>query len=64
MDLVSLNIQRAREHGIPSYTTVRNEFCKFSGINSFEDLKTKDIMDLDSINKLKRIYGFEVCLFF
>ena len=37
MDLVSLNIQRGREHGIPSYNRWR-EWCGLHTINTWDDL--------------------------
>jgi peroxidase len=40
MDLVSLNVQRGREHGIPDYNTVR-AFCGLPKAASFEDLSTE-----------------------
>ena len=55
-DLVSLNIQRGRERGLPSYTTYRNKFCKITPIvNSFEDLKEAGITQKD-IDNLKSQY--------
>lgn len=55
-DLISLNIQRGRERGVPSYTTYRNKFCKITPIvNSFEDLKKAGITQKD-IDNLKSQY--------
>jgi peroxidase len=39
MDLVSLNIQRGRDHGLPGYNAWR-ELCRLPRINSFEELET------------------------
>jgi len=36
-DLLSVDIQRGRDVGIPPYTTVR-KLCGFPEVNSFEDL--------------------------
>ncbi len=37
MDIVALNIQRAREHGIPDYNTMR-EYCGLRKAETFDDL--------------------------
>lgn len=37
MDIVSLDIQRGRDHGIPSYTQYR-KYCGLKDIQSVEDL--------------------------
>ena len=36
-DLVALNIQRGRDHGIPGYVKYR-EICQVGRVRSFEDL--------------------------
>ena len=37
MDLAAINMQRAREHGVPSYNDFR-EFCGMPRIHSWSDL--------------------------
>jgi len=37
MDIVSLDIQRSRDHGIPSYTKFR-KFCGLKDIANVQDL--------------------------
>ncbi|XP_067944137.1 probable oxidoreductase PXDNL [Watersipora subatra] len=37
MDLIAFNIQRGRDHGIPSYTEMR-KICRLSEPNTFEEL--------------------------
>ncbi|XP_067002115.2 uncharacterized protein [Anabrus simplex] len=53
LDLVSLNIQRGRDHGLPSYPNWR-EHCGLSRPTSFADLT--GIMDDDSIARISTIY--------
>ena len=56
-DLVSINIQRSRERGVPSYVTFRNSgVCNLKAdINSFEDLEKLEF-DKEDIKNLKQVY--------
>ena len=45
MDLVALNIQRGREHGIPGYNHYR-ELCKLRRAETFMDFKDEMPVDL------------------
>jgi len=53
-DLAAVNINRGRDHGIPSYNDFR-QVCGFPKANSFSDLgdfiKPKNIENLQSIYK-------------
>ena len=51
-DLVSLNIQRGRDHGIPSYTEVREELG-LDPITNFADISSDPDVQAD----LKAVYG-------
>ncbi|XP_042893883.1 peroxidase-like protein 3 [Penaeus japonicus] len=53
MDLVSLNLQRGRDHGIASYTAMRS-ICGHSSITSFDDLQ--GIMKDEVIQEFKDLY--------
>lgn len=53
LDLVSLNIQRGRDHGLQGYIFWK-EHCGLNGTTNFEDLI--DIMDHSSLANIKAIY--------
>ncbi|XP_026317732.1 uncharacterized protein LOC113228591 [Hyposmocoma kahamanoa] len=53
VDLIALNIQRSRDHGIPSYNNYR-ALCNLKRATTFEDL-SREIPD-EVIARFKRIY--------
>jgi len=53
-DLVSINIQRARDHALPGYTTYV-EFCFGEKIASFDGLKK--FIPVETIANLKKVYA-------
>jgi len=53
LDLVSLNVQRGRDHGLRGYPQYR-ELCGLSRPKNFDDLKT--IMDEGARSRLKEMY--------
>ncbi|XP_063594503.1 peroxidase-like [Penaeus indicus] len=54
IDLLALNIQRGREHGLAGYTAVQAA-CKINDINTFADLSNS--MDQNVIDRLKSVYN-------
>lgn len=52
-DLLALNINRGRDHGIPTYNAIR-QLCGLAPANSFNDLL--NLMPQSSVNALSRIY--------
>ncbi|XP_065352349.1 uncharacterized protein LOC135947188 [Cloeon dipterum] len=54
LDLVSLNIQRGRDQGLPPYPAWR-EHCGFKRPTTFEDLE--EIMDTESVDRMKTMYN-------
>ncbi len=53
MDLISLNLQRGREHGLPGYNEYR-EVCGLKRINSFEELD--EVMQKGSAQTFEKLY--------
>ncbi|CAG7785582.1 unnamed protein product, partial [Allacma fusca] len=53
MDLIALNIQRARDHGVPGYNAYR-DLCRLNRATRFEDFS--DWISSDVISKLKGYY--------
>lgn len=63
MDIVSLDIQRSRDHGIPSYTQFR-KYCGLKDIQSIQDLAqimVKGVSSKTSINKNKLFTNYLFC---
>lgn len=54
MDIVALNIQRGRDHGIPGYNKWR-ELCGLRRIQDFRDLA--NVMSEQTAQTLSRLYG-------
>ncbi|XP_015127618.1 thyroid peroxidase [Diachasma alloeum] len=54
VDLIALNVQRARDHGIPGYNNYR-ALCNLKRATTFEDLSRE--MAPEVIARLKRIYA-------
>ena len=55
MDLISLNIQRGRDHGLRPYNHYR-ELCNLTRARRFEDLSGE--IPAKTIEKLKRVYEY------
>ncbi|KAG8201538.1 hypothetical protein JTE90_011213 [Oedothorax gibbosus] len=53
LDLIALNIQRGRDHGIPGYNEWR-EYCGLSRLRNFEDLAL--VMDPQTARNFGRLY--------
>eukprot|EP00095_Tigriopus_kingsejongensis_P008509 snap_masked-scaffold181_size278858-processed-gene-1.12 protein:Tk08509 transcript:snap_masked-scaffold181_size278858-processed-gene-1.12-mRNA-1 annotation:"hypothetical protein DAPPUDRAFT_301956" len=54
MDLLALNLQRGREHGLPAYTAFR-DFCGLPRIVTFDDLRGS--MPNETVNAYQRVYA-------
>lgn len=53
MDLVALNIQRGRDHGLPGYNAFR-EVCGYGRVTSFDRLT--DLIPLKIVERLELLY--------
>lgn len=53
LDLVALNIQRGRDHGLPAYSYWR-EHCGFDRPKNFSDLD--GIMEQEAFNNIQALY--------
>ncbi len=59
-DLAALNIQRARDHGIPSYTAYKRQLLH-EEIRNFTDLLK--YMNEATVEKLRSVYSYVRLLF-
>uniref|UniRef100_A0A8C4R6Q2 Peroxidasin n=1 Tax=Eptatretus burgeri TaxID=7764 RepID=A0A8C4R6Q2_EPTBU len=55
LDLAAINVQRGRDHGIPSYNDFRL-FCNLSSASSFDDLR-QEIRNPEVRERLRSLYG-------
>jgi len=53
LDLVSLNIQRGRDHGLPGYTVWR-EYCDLGKVETFDDLEGH--LDRQALKQISMLY--------
>ena len=62
LDLAALNIQRGRDHGLPSYNQFR-KLCGLGSVGRIADLK-QEIKSQDVREKLQQLYGHPGIIFF
>lgn len=53
LDLVSLNIQRGRDHGLPAYPVYRRH-CQLPPVDTWEQMA--QAVDKDSLKSIREIY--------
>lgn len=53
-DLSAININRGRDHGLPTYNSMR-QFCGLRRVSSFNDLR--DTMEPSTVEKLSSVYA-------
>jgi peroxidase len=58
LDLIALNIQRGREHGIPGYNAYRKVCASgtYKGVRSFTDLNDDGFLSGSDVRKLEQFY--------
>lgn len=56
MDLVSIDIQRGRDHGMPTYNQIRR-LCGLQPVKNFRQLKSI-LSDDDDWEHLSRVYSY------
>ncbi|CAH0392630.1 unnamed protein product [Bemisia tabaci] len=54
-DLASINIERAREHGIPSYAEYR-KWCNLSSVDTWSDMQL--VVDNNTVKMYRKLYRF------
>ena len=57
LDLVALNVQRGRDHGIPTYMQMRR-ICQLPVANSFSDLKDLSVMPEEVVDRMASMYRY------
>lgn len=55
LDLVSLNIQRGRDHGLPAYPVYRRH-CQLPPVDTWEQMA--QVVDKDSLKSIREIYKY------
>ena len=55
LDLVALNVQRGRDHGIPGYIHYRR-ICRSGPADTFDDLNSNIAPEVKK--KVKKIFGY------